>query len=211
MEMVFTETAMHVLAAIINGLTVIISVVMMVAVSIVIVITKHWIRPVTVVVAISAHHRGHWGRPIVAIVRVARVRSVALHGHRVLLGVIVAHGGIGIIAIATSSSSSPVVSSISVHCRGPGSVLILRERPSSELLTCSPLLIDSPPYHSVLPVLLLLLLLLVLRIVVIHSILHWRAVVLRLRRRHRFEWHSRVHASTAAARAAGCGWGRHAH
>lgn len=128
MKMVFTETAMHVLASIINGLTVVISVVvvvMVVAVSIVIVITKHGVRrrSVTVVVPIG-----------VATTRV--LLPVTLHGHRVLrmilLGVmVVAHRGIWVVPSSSSSvttTTTTIDPTVSVHGRRSGSVRFLRQR-----------------------------------------------------------------------------------
>lgn len=125
MKMVFTETAMHVLASIINGLTVVISVVvvMVVAVSIVIVITKHGVRrrSVTVVVPIG-----------VATTRV--LLPVTLHGHRVLrmilLGVmVVAHRGIWVVPSPSSvTTTNTIDSTVSVHGRRSGSVRFLRQR-----------------------------------------------------------------------------------
>lgn len=127
MKMVFTETAMHVLASIINGLTVVISVVvvvvMVVAVSIVIVITKHGVRrrSVTVVVPIG-----------VATTRV--LLPVTLHGHRVLrmilLGVmVVAHRGIWVVPSSSSVTTTTTIDpTVSVHGRRSGSVRFLRQR-----------------------------------------------------------------------------------
>lgn len=120
--MVFTETAMHVLlASIINRRPVVISVVV-VAVSIVI-ITKHGVRPVTVVVPIPVHHR----RRRSSSIRITRVTTtiVSLHGHLLLLlrVVVVTHGGwIGIVSPTISCSS------VTVNRWRSGSALILKSK-----------------------------------------------------------------------------------
>lgn len=118
MKMVFTETTMHVLASIIDGLTVIISVVMVgVSVSSVI-ITK---LPVTIVVAmsVSVHHRRRHGWAPINTARISWIRSLALHRH-CILRVVVIHRGIRIISTASSTSS------ISVHLRRSRVVLVLK-------------------------------------------------------------------------------------
>ena len=103
-----TETTMHgVWGSIVIGLAVVVSV-MVVAISSVIV-TKHGIRPITVVVAscaTSSVHHGHRRGTVVAsrIATTTTVRSMALHGHLVLT-VVVTHLGIGRVVSTTSSSS----------------------------------------------------------------------------------------------------------
>lgn len=123
--MVFTETAMHVLlASIINRRPVVISVVV-VAVSIVI-ITKHGVRPVTVVVPIPVHHRRRRSSSIRISPRVTTTTIVSLHGHLLLLllrVVVVTHGGrIGIV------SPTIVCSSVTVNRWRSGSALVLKRQ-----------------------------------------------------------------------------------
>lgn len=120
MQMIFTETPMHVLAAaasIVNGLllAVVISVVMVVAVSSVIIIAKHWIWPVAVVVVtvVAIHHRrnGRRSRVTIRIARIGTATAVALHSSHCVLCVIMAHGWVGVVA-----TSSSIIGPESIHC-----------------------------------------------------------------------------------------------
>lgn len=139
----FTETTMRVLACIIDGLAVIISVVMVVSVSIVI-ITKHGVLAVTIVVAmsVSVHHRRRHGWSPIITARISWVWSLALHRH-CILRVIVIHRGIWII----SSTTSPTWS-VSIHLRRSRGVLILKRLALISLLLCTRKSIASSPFRS---------------------------------------------------------------